>query len=902
MNNKRNTIKLTDIKEADKAQVGAKALNLAVMLNAGLPVPEGFSVKASVYRKHIRNSGLEKRLEELIANVKGDESIKKELLKELREEIRDISLSGSLIDEVKRQYQNMGSRQVAVRSSGTAEDLPGHSFAGQHGTYFVSSLDECLKHIKHCWASLWTDRAFEYRERNVFDQGKAEMSVIVQTMVPAEAAGVIFTANPVTLDSNQILIESVFGLGEALVSGKVTPDQVILDKRDMSVIDFKIAEKRVEISQLENKAENRTVGEEKIDKDRVSQPSFDKEMAQKLAKIALEAEGIFGEPQDIEWAVHRGEAYIIQSRPITTFKKENNTQSHDEKPEKTKRRELWSNVNTGEVLPDVMTPVTWSFIMALADLLFEGLFGHTGIDIGDEKMFEQIAGRAYFNLNVMIGAVRKTPGLKDKEIGSFLGGHQGVSFDMDKYQLRDEDIPDFKVSFAKMAIRLPGYIYWFMRHSYKRSLDFISDFERTTERLAKKDLDSLPDDELVECLDSSIIAIQDVAVDGIAYEGAGMVYFSMLNKACGKWFGDEHSTYANRLISGVGGMESAEAGLALWQLAGDAYDNLTIRKVVEKDAGFDVVSVELSKTHGGLEYLEKWDEFISKYGHHTRGEIELYNSRWSEDPDYILNMVRAYLKEIGTIDPLRNYHERIKEREALAARCLCDLKNPVRKKLFKFYYTRAMHGSVARENIKNGFVRYIAIVRGVLLELGSRMAEQGYLKSVDDIFFLKLGEIDSFPGEMNKFRTNEIVRKRRCEYENNLEIIPPPVIVGDFDLKAYTPERLDEDVESLSGLAVSPGLVKGPARVILRTDNDTRVRSGEILVAPFTDPGWTPYFTPAKAIVMDMGGMLSHGSIIAREYGIPAVVNVGSATKVIKNGQMIEVDGNKGVVRILNRD
>jgi pyruvate,water dikinase len=411
-------------------------------------------------------------------------------------------------------------------------------------------------------------------------------------------------------------------------------------------------------------------------------------------------------------------------------------------------------------------------------------------------------------------------------------------------------------------------------------------------------LRSLSEDELVTHLRD---AVEDLLgkVQAIAFAGLGMLYFTNLDKVCRKWLGDSERTFANRLLAGMGGMDSAEAGLELWQLAVKAHEYAAIEEVILSGDGWETTRERIAEVSGGDEFLWRWNEFSKAHGHHTRGELELSNPRWSETPDYILDMVRGYLACFGKTDPVENHRRRAEERDELARQCRQRLRNPIKRMIFNFYLEQAQRGSVARENLKNVAVRYWALVRFILLELGERLVTKRVLESQDDVFFLSLEEVDSVRRCEGGFKVREVVAARRAEHERNLAITPPKVVVGRFDPHNFIPDAVEESAELLAGLAVSPGVVTGPARVILTVSTDGQVLPGEILVAPFTDPGWTPYFLPAAAIVMDQGGLLSHGSIVAREYGIPAVVNVGPATRIIHTGQTIQVDGNSGVVRIL---
>lgn len=291
---------------------------------------------------------------------------------------------------------------------------------------------------------------------------------------------------------------------------------------------------------------------------------------------------------------------------------------------------------------------------------------------------------------------------------------------------------------------------------------------------------------------------------------------------------------------------------------------------------------------------------MDRHGHHTRGEIELSNPRWSECPDFILQTVRRYVEAIDAhqSNPIDRADALAQARIALANDCLAKLGNPLKRALFRLVLHRAQKGTQFRENIKSELVRWFAVMRQWLLELGRRWTAQGRLAAADDIFFLQIEELCRGIG---KPTTNlpAIIAERRAVHERNQRITPPSIIIGRFDPESLNAEAVDYSTQILHGLGVSAGVIAGRARVILRTDTDEIVQPGEILVAPFTDPGWTPFFLGAAGIVVDQGGMLSHGSIIAREYGIPAVVNVGPATQIIRTGQLLEVDADHGIVKLV---
>lgn len=869
--------RVTPIEKVDEgatALFGAKAAGLARLAGAGFPVPPGFIIPASFYREHLAGNGLQNRvrglMEEATASSTGERN---KVLTELRETIVAAPLREEFELEIARHYRSLGEGPVAVRSSATAEDLPGNSFAGQYDTFLdVNDLAACLEALKACWASLWTERAFDYRERNGFDHLEVDMAVIVQELVPAEAAGVLFTADPVSGENGHTIVEAVRGLGETLVSGKAVPDRFVVSKSGLEVVSSQVAE--------DKSAGPAASGGREV-------PCISEDTTRILGLWGMWAEAVFGAPQDLEWAAKNGQVFFLQTRPITTLTP---LRSWEE-------RQVWSNVNVGEVLPDVVTPMTWSLVEILILHIFEAIFGKLGIRFGKNPIIGQVAGRAYFNLNTMMGAMRRFPLARKMDVNEVLGGEQGKLEEMGEIDIPDEDIPDLDFGLARLVRKLPSFIVWMNANSLSRGEALVVELKSQAAEMREIDLATLDDGEVLAHFHQLIGGLRDKE-KLIAVAGKGMYFFMGLDKVCRRWLRDENGALANQLCSGLEGMESAEAGFELWRLAEEADRFPGIKAPLLAGGDYRTARNEILQVEGGRGFIARWDRFMAEHGHHARGELEVSKPRWYEDDDGIMEIVRGYLASMGRVDPLEKHRRNIARRIEVAGDCRKALKNPLKRLMFEYYLDRAQRGSVIRENIKSEAVRHLAIIRLLLLELAGRLVERDVSLDRDDIFFLELEELDQAFRSESTLDLKGMVASRRAEYEHNLAIIPPKVVKGRFDANAFVEERVDEGAEKLTGLAVSSGIVTGPARVILRPGAE-RVHPGEVLIAPFTDPGWTPYFLTAAGIVMDMGGLLSHGSIVAREYGIPAVVNVGPATRIIKTGQMVQVDGTRGVVRIL---
>lgn len=844
------------------ARIGAKAASLCKLRGLGAKVPPGFFVTTAAFREHLRSGGLRAQMAACL-DAKADH------LETTLGQIRGLIVGSPLPDEVREQiaraYLRLGAGTVAVRSSATAEDLPGHSFAGQYETILgVTSLEACLDAIKRCWASLWTERAYEYRRRNSIEHEQVEMAVIVQEQIEPEAAGVVFTLDPVTGSPSRIVIEACTGLGERLVSGHVTPERIVLRKKNLGAIRQTTAS---------------------------SEAVLEVVLAQQLARQARRIGCRLRGPQDIEWAMREGDIWFLQARPITAIPE----------PKPWEERQVWTNLNLGEVVPDVMSPMTRSMIEPMFTPLFGSVFRLVGADLTKAPIVGFVAGRLYFNINTGLAAGMPFHQGPEKwaRASTLMGGQQNRLFELGEIDLCEEDLPDLGFSWFRYILSWPRIVRTIIAHRPSRGEAFKAFLRAQGDTLSRVDARALPTEELLSLIGEMIDG--SLANTDLLFLGPGAVGLSVLEKVCRDWLGDEDLTLVFRLFAAQGGIADTQAGLDLWRLASLAHERSEIEDPLLSNADWETIYADLEQSEHGRRFLVAWDRFMAEHGHHCRGELELLNARWSERPDYILNLLRGYLRSVASADPLANQQRLGEERERLTFECRRQLKNPIKRWIFDRALRNGRKVAVDRENWKNEAVRHIAAFRHVVLELGERLVRRGILRERDDIFFLEIPEVEPVASGAADFDVAARIAERRAEYERNCHLTPPPVVVGRFDPQKHRVPEVDTTATLLEGTAVSPGTAVGRAKVILRADDHQHVEAGEILVAPSTDPAWTPYFLPAAAVVMDLGGILSHGAIIAREYGIPAVANVAGASRIIRTGQTIEVDGDRGLVRILSQ-
>jgi pyruvate,water dikinase len=888
------------------ALLGGKGANLAALRAAGLPVPAAFCITTEAFRQFVDSCA---DMEPLLTSLAEINPHYIEEVQSLAAQVRVCLAAAPLPKAVRAAivaaWRAQGTtRTYAVRSSATCEDKPGASFAGQGDTILnVCGYRALLDAIRACWLSLFADRAVAYRMHNRIDHREAAMAVVVQEFILPDLAGVLFTADPVSGSAERIVIEASHGLASGLVNGHVSPDRILLSRIGLEVVRCETGSKVVD----SNSAKHPGVRQRFEDADPVYSACVNAELARRLGSLALDVEQALGGPQDLEWAAANGRIYLLQSRPITTLhngvarngacssglnRKAAGLPAKAGEKFAARRQTVWSNMNSWEILPDVVTPMSWSVVNVQFHNFFRPLLNLLGIDIDRQPIFGLIAGHCYANLNTFAALVRALPGLERLDFSEGLGGQHGELLN----ELVHRPVSEDWKGRARRAARWPRFLVWAVAHAVdRRSETQLAEFRRHVDRLATADLGGMSEPELIHHLAALLNTGRRFGPETAASVCVSIVFVRLFFDFVKTHVAEHDSTIANRMLGGLPGLASAEAGLDLWQLAAWTHGHAALTEIVGQAADFAALRRDLADTVEGGEFVERWDQFMHRHGHHAFGEMDIHNPRWSERPDAVLDLLRSQIASLDGADP-RQFQKRLaRQRELLANDFRRRLTNPFVREYFEFLFRKAQIGIALRENARNECVRVLAAVRRTLLALGDRLAQRGALANREDIFFVELAELESLTTGRDLSAT---IAARKADYEHNLTVTPPPVVVGELDPGAAPVVNGVATTKVLHGLAASAGVARGRARVILHPQEGARIEPGEILIAPHTDPGWTPYFLTAAGIVMDVGGLLSHGTIVAREYGIPAVVNVGSATRTIKTGQMICVDGDRGTVTI----
>ncbi len=839
-----------EIDDDDLPLVGGKGLNLGKLTRAGFQVPNGFCVTTDAYRMSVGSIS-----EQSSSNIKG------------------IELSPELIGEVLKAREGLQTDTVAVRSSATAEDLGTASFAGQQDTFLHVESEELIDAIKKCWVSLWSERAIAYRRsQDISDDGLA-MAVVVQEMCNADVSGVLFTVSPFNKDVS--IVESNWGLGESVVSGEITPDSFQISRDTGELIDSTVAMKREMIT---------ASGVNEVSTDQQNIPSLTDVQLKELVHLGIEVETLYGQPMDIEWAIADGESVLLQARPITTQTHapidENNTSIEALRQEEIQKLKtltesngtIWSHHNLAEVLPTPL-PMTWEvmkhFMSGEGGLgkAYRGLGFYPSKRVDKIGILDLICGRIYVNLN------RETELFFDGF--PFAHDFDGLKQNPTKAMYAQAAF-NIKKSTAAFWFKLPLYIIRMTKAEMKLR-KCRADFDQVlTQQEFPKFHEIVKAEQYLSYLDlsdSELVTkfrlwcsrtLDDFAPKALIVTVIAAFSLQRLEAVLQKCVDETTAkNLASRLISGPSGNLTVETNEKLQQVG----------------------TGELALA-----------DFIKEYGHRAVGEFELAEPRWRENTTY-LEQISASISQEDSENREQKENENYylarqeKPREAAEKELaeVLDKKPGLRKQIeSELAFTRRY--MPFRETAKFYLMLGYEQIRRALVVLDNRYNLNG------GIFYLLPDELTQL---IKGHDFSEVIGERKNRRELMLQIEVPDVIFSD-SLDCIGTSLSTEAADAFTGVGVSAGIAKGPARVLLNPSDIQPSERDYILVCPSTDPAWTPLFLNAAGLVMERGGMLSHGAVVAREYGVPAVVNIPKATQYITEGKLIQVDGNRGIVSLLS--
>lgn len=855
------------------SQVGGKAVGLGQLAAAGFDIPDGFVVTTHAYRHAVAAAGTQRQ----IARILGESTGSTDDLETMSQRLRDLFVA-DIVDEalrsaVEHAYLNLGSPPVAVRSSAVAEDRSDASFAGQQDTFlWIQGSDNVIDHLVRCWASLFSARVIGYRERLGIPPEDVAMAVVVQTMIPARAAGVMMTLDPVSGDRDTIYIESSYGLGEAVVAGEVTPDGFRLGKAELDVRKRLVGSKHIA---YHFDADAGKVVRRDVPYDSQRLPSLTDPEARQLAQLGRDIESVFGYPVDVEWAVDEssGRIELLQARPETVWSNrspaaalpttspssvsesvsEVTVESWDPLHAPSAADVHWSSSNVAEAVPGVLTPLSWTLWQRVLEKASLTAPYRMGVLSPQEARlttnvhrhsFRAFYGRAALQVAYMGLIGDRLPGTSSEQAVEGVLGR----------------VPEDWVSrptrhrYPVIAWRLP-WVFFRVPAELKRIGAAVDQWY--PRHLARVDAAS-SDAEAVNLFKDAAARFEEaVAVQVLAPLAAIIPVYSMLERVI-----QQRGAGDIGKLSGFGGAEVSGLVTDMWRAS-----------------------------RGELSLAE----VLARTGFHGPLEGEMSSRVWREDPTPLQDLIAAYAQQDAAMDPRRKAIEHAQSARASAAELLAAtpaLQRPMVRLLIRLARERMPLRGVA----KRALLQALDGARAAARRLGEIRTEAGIFGDPTDVFYLTERELGAMPADVGPLIAQR--RARRALYETLT--LPRswqgmPVPRRHTDAATVSPS---DAVGRIEGIGVSAGIVEGVANV-LHTPDFSRVTAGEILVTPTTDPSWSSVMLLSSALVVDIGGSLSHAAVVARELGVPCVVNTGNGTSVIRTGDRLRVDGRTGMVEIL---
>ncbi|TGE35496.1 hypothetical protein E4K67_24510 [Desulfosporosinus fructosivorans] len=840
--------------ELDKnalALVGGKGANLGELVKANFPVPAGFCISVEAYKKAV--AGLEEKIHLVLDSVDWE---KLDDIEEKAGQIRTVILQEAVFNdlqvEIVEAYLSLsGERQpagalVAVRSSATAEDLPDASFAGQQDSYLnVQGEKNVLDCVLSCWASLWTARAMAYRQKQGFDHKTVFLSVVIQLMIDSEVAGVAFSANPLNGKLEQILISASYGLGETVVAGTVTPDSFVLSKKDLSLVERVLGLKEKQLIK-EPGGNNKLIDVPKALRERFS---LSEEQLKELGQLVCRVEEHYKTPMDIEWAFFQGKLYLLQARPITTLKQDFSIKDSLVSG-KLSRVQQFMIDDILEHYPEAPTPLDYSVVTMSYQSLLDSV-----ADLGKVSQATEIMTLS------KDGDIRLNP----PKI---------------RPSVRTLAIP-FRL-FRKNTLKAD---HW--RNTYGKNIKPFVDRVMAEDLVGKSE--SLMIEQFREIFD---LARKVCDLRFYYIFKANLIPMTALSLILKLFSPKSHRPVLTDLMMTALDYKTAVIDRAINRLAVFAYQHPEVRTVfIEEDmnvfCGKPMKEI-FSRLTGGNEFLLGVDRFLKEYGFRTEKMYQPFSgTSWLEDPARFLVIIKAALQDTSLEKREGIEIERKNKHEQWVNSFSVGIKGPI-KRIFERNYIKVRENHIIREDTVFALESLFTAGRKITGELGKRLVLWGSLKEAEDIVFLTKEEItEVFSGIIDRNSCIQMIEVRKNRNAVNQTL-----------WKEALYRNLDSNVNSdkLKGLVGSPGMAKGPVRIITGVSDFGKLKKGDILVCPYTDPTWTPLFGMVAAVVADTGGPLSHAAIVAREYGIPAVLGTKVGTKFFQEGEVILVNGEDGSV------
>jgi phosphoenolpyruvate synthase/pyruvate phosphate dikinase len=870
-----------EIDQRDLARVGGKGANLGEMVKAGFPVPYGFCVTTNSYRAFIEDNHLAQFISEVLKDANPDNI--HTIGSQIRGRIGESEITSKVKQEIIKAVRQRDT-YYAVRSSATAEDLPFASFAGQQDTYLnVRGEEALLDAVRSCWASLFTNRAILYRIQNNIDHEKVQMAVVIQEMVFPEVSGIMFTADPVSGHRDIVSIDASYGLGEALVAGLVSPDVYKFNKRTGQIVSKSVAEKKMAIMPMDGGGTKKI----EITGAESSRQVLDDAQVKNLAELGMAIEKHYASPQDIEWCLAKGQFYIVQSRAITSLFPLPEPIPEDQ------ALHVYVSFNHFQVMTDPISPLGIDMLRLIAS------FDPGARSAEEYQHMKSAAGRIYIDLSALLKNRVFRKGFPEflKNADALMAEALLDLINRPDFDARIQQNPDHASDLLRFM--RPVLINAIKNVTYRDPEGVIESINSYIEERIRKAEDEVkrarPGIERLEAIYRAARFTQDFRFL-LPRLLPGFISFKGLEALEQRWLGTRQ--YTDLIVKGLEGNITTEMGL----LTGDVADLVRtspalVREFENQD--YSTLLTRIDQLQGHEEFKQKFKAFMTRYDMRAAGEIDVAKDRWIENPEPLARSILAIVKT-GTEGAHRQEYRETIERAKQAAVDLCreveTRHGKLKGKIIRRLISVVRNYLPAREHPKYLIMKLLLIFKKALLEEARMLVQNGQLVREKDIFYVSFWEL--YKAIQNRESLLELVERRKAEYTRFRKLNAPRILTSEGEEIKGSYQRKDLPASALAGMPVSSGVIEGIAHVITDPANAS-LGKGEILVAPFTDPGWTPLFINAAGLVMEIGGLLTHGTVVAREYGIPAVVGITDATKKIKTGQKIRVDGNAGFVLVI---
>jgi rifampicin phosphotransferase len=894
------------------AVVGGKGINLVRMVQAGFPVPHGFLVTTQAYRDFIRDNQLWPQIQSVLKEIPAKDP---NALETGSERIRAMFSSSKISPEIntviQSAYEGLDCAEVAVRSSATAEDLPGMSFAGQQDTYLnVIGSKNLLQAVRDCWSSLWTARAIGYRRRNGIPQDSVELAVVVQCMVASEVSGVLFTANPLTGLRSETVVEATFGLGEALVSGQVEPDRYVVNTIEEEILSRALGAKAVSVRGLKNG------GTQVIHKNASTIQALSDVQILRLAEISRQIVELYSEPQDIEWALVEDKFSLLQTRPITSLYPIPDELSPD--PLK-----VMFSLAAVQGMLDPITPLGRDYLK----LLFATggrLFGYK-LTQETQTIFYDAGERLWVNFTPLLQTSfgrKMTRGALSFVEPTVQQALESIENEPQLRPKRSRIRPRSILRLLRFGLPMGLNVILNLLFPNARRRKIIGNSEKVLAQLKTQthEVHGTQWEKLNQRLELFINIINQylphtflLFISGVA---SGMASLNILNKLTeeipeeskngnGSAPRQNWSNLVMEVTRGLPNNPTTEMDLILWQAAKDLKANALANGEFEQYTASELAAQYASDSLSAAS-RQTIGDFLEKYGERGLGEIDTGRPRWKEDPSFVIESMQSYMQ----IKDSKRAPDMVFQRSALSAEAAINQISTglrhVRGGWFKSRLVRLAAKRVRallgiRESPKFFMVRLMGLFRQALLESGTEFVQAGELNQADDLIYLTLAEIRRFAAQEQQDWKALIADRRQLYQRELLRRQIPRLLLSDGRAFYDGIKETGTDGQAISGSPVSAGNVEGLVRVVL-DPRQANLLPGEILVCPGTDPSWTPLFLTAAGLIMEVGGMMTHGAVVAREYGIPAIVGVDQATRRLHTGQRILMDGSSGRIILLDKE